>query len=197
MLNWPNLKVSNNRGINVSYFCRKLFRRVGKNREGPFGNQKFWFRNIFLSKNILTLYWKNCTFVVVEKSGFIKITILHQKFLQDGQKISVGVFVFRKKSIIVYRRASSKNVQDGRLAPAYFPPNKKYFDQLLQTVKIETTVLNKVFYKHQFHLWFLYFMQKRGVSRFSVEKFLPHRAKKNRRGTFLFQKISRIEKFYG
>ena len=31
------------------------------------------------------------------------------------------------------------------LAPAYFSPNYKYFDQLLQTVKNETTVLILVF----------------------------------------------------
>ena len=37
------------------------------------------------------------------------------------------------------------NIQDGRLAPAYFSPNFKYFDQLLQTVKNKTTVLNLVF----------------------------------------------------
>ena len=37
-----------------------------------------------------------------------------------------------------------KNKQDGRLAPAYFSPNYKYFDQILQTVKNETTVLNLV-----------------------------------------------------
>ena len=30
--------------------------------------------------------------------------------------------------------------QDGRLAPAYFSPEHKYFDQHLQTVKNETTV---------------------------------------------------------
>ena len=35
--------------------------------------------------------------------------------------------------------------QDGRLAPAYFLPNYKYFDQLLQTVKNKTTVLMLVF----------------------------------------------------
>ena len=35
--------------------------------------------------------------------------------------------------------------QDGRLAPAYFSPNYKYFDQLLQTVKNKTTALNLVF----------------------------------------------------
>ena len=38
-----------------------------------------------------------------------------------------------------------KQKQDGRLAPAYFPPSYKYFDQLLQTVENETTVLNLVF----------------------------------------------------
>ena len=35
--------------------------------------------------------------------------------------------------------------QDGRLAPAYFSPSYKYFDQLLQTVKNKTTVLILVF----------------------------------------------------
>ena len=35
--------------------------------------------------------------------------------------------------------------QDGRLPPAYFSPNYKYFDQLLQTVKNKTTVLILVF----------------------------------------------------
>ena len=35
--------------------------------------------------------------------------------------------------------------QDGRLAPAYFLPNYKYFDQFLQTVKNKTTVLILVF----------------------------------------------------
>ena len=47
-----------------------------------------------------------------------------------------------------YQRPSifSKNVkQDGRLAPAYFSPNYKYFDQLLQTVKNKITVLILVF----------------------------------------------------
>ena len=37
------------------------------------------------------------------------------------------------------------NKQDGRLAPAYFSPNYKYFDQLLQTVKNRTTVSILVF----------------------------------------------------
>ena len=40
---------------------------------------------------------------------------------------------------------SVKQKQDGQLAPAYFSPNYKYFDQLLQTVKNKTTVLNLVF----------------------------------------------------
>ena len=35
--------------------------------------------------------------------------------------------------------------QDGRLEPAYFSPNNKYFDQLLKTVKNKTTIMNLVF----------------------------------------------------
>ena len=35
--------------------------------------------------------------------------------------------------------------QDGRLVPAYFSPNYKYFDQLLQPVKNKTTVSILVF----------------------------------------------------
>ena len=35
--------------------------------------------------------------------------------------------------------------QGGRLAQAYFLPKYKYFDQLLQTVKNETTILKLVF----------------------------------------------------
>ena len=35
--------------------------------------------------------------------------------------------------------------RDGRLAPAYFSPNYKSFVQALQTVEIDTTVLNLVF----------------------------------------------------
>ena len=34
--------------------------------------------------------------------------------------------------------------QDGRLAPAYFSPNYKYFDQFLQMVKNKTFVLNLI-----------------------------------------------------
>ena len=40
---------------------------------------------------------------------------------------------------------SSKKKQDGRLAPPYFSPNYKYFDQISQTVKNKTTVLILVF----------------------------------------------------
>ena len=46
----------------------------------------------------------------------------------------------------IQRIGSGRNFkQDGRLALANFSPNYKYFDQLLQTVKNKTTVLNLVF----------------------------------------------------
>ena len=49
---------------------------------------------------------------------------------------------FFKKS---FKKCRGISKQDGRLAPAYFSPNYKYFDQLLQTVKNKTTVLILVF----------------------------------------------------
>ena len=39
----------------------------------------------------------------------------------------------------VRRESDRKEKQDSRLAPAYFSPEYKYFDQHLQTVKNETT----------------------------------------------------------
>ena len=36
-------------------------------------------------------------------------------------------------------------LKNGRLAPAYFSPNYKFFDQFLQTVKNKTTILILVF----------------------------------------------------
>ena len=42
--------------------------------------------------------------------------------------------------LFAFRKTGRKTKQDGRLAPAYFSPNYKYFDQFLQT-----TVLILVF----------------------------------------------------
>ena len=93
--------------------------------------------------------------------------------------------------------------QDGRLAPAYFSPDYKYFDQLLQTVENRTTVSILVlkeflfFYKHQFDHWFLYFMQK-GITIFRRKFFVS--VPKNFVGEpfcAVFQKISGCEKVYG
>ena len=50
-------------------------------------------------------------------------------------KKRVGSFALKKK-----RNLTLLNEQDGRLAPAYFSQEYKYFDQHLPTVKIETTV---------------------------------------------------------
>ena len=49
----------------------------------------------------------------------------------------------RDNNLLLLCESSTR--QDGRLAPAYFSPNYKYFDQLLQTVKNKTTVLILVF----------------------------------------------------
>ena len=89
--------------------------------------------------------------------------------------------------------------QDGRLASAFFSPKYKYFDQLLQTLESETTVFNLVFngffYKYQLHHWFLYSMQKGGITSFR-KIFVSKCRKISVRNTSVFQKISGIEKFY-
>ena len=95
---------------------------------------------------------------------------------------------------MILSKSSIYEKQDGRLAPAYFSPNYKYFDKLLQTVKKETTVLTEFFKR--------FFLQtsvpplisilhaKEEVSRFSVEIFLFHSAEKFRWETLqCFRKI--------
>ena len=77
--------------------------------------------------------------------------------------------------------------QDGRLAPAYFSPNYKYFDKILQTVKNETIVLNLVFkgFFTNINSTIDFCSLYRRVSRFSVENFLSQCAEKFREGTLL------------
>ena len=76
--------------------------------------------------------------------------------------------------------------QDGRLAPAYFSPNYKYFDQLLQTVKNKTTVLILVFKEFlQINSTTDFWTLCKRVSQFSLKNFSSHSAEKFRRGTLL------------
>ena len=84
--------------------------------------------------------------------------------------------------------------QDGWLAPAYFSLDYKQFDQILQTVKNDTTGLNlviKVFYKHQFHHWSLYFKQ---ISRFSINFFFVSQYRKTSMGNLCYRKIILVSK---
>ena len=76
--------------------------------------------------------------------------------------------------------------QDARLAPAYFSPIYKYFDQFLQTVKKKTTVLILVFKEFlQINSTTDSCTLCKRVSRFSLEKFSSHSAEKFHRGTLL------------
>ena len=76
--------------------------------------------------------------------------------------------------------------QDRRLAPAYFSPNYKYFDQFLQTVQNKTTVSILVFKEFlQINSTTDFSTLCKRVSRFSLEKFSSHSAEKFRRGTLL------------
>ena len=83
------------------------------------------------------------------------------------------------------------------LAPAYFSPNCKYFDQLLQTVKNKTTVLILVFKGFlQINSTTDFCTLGKRVSRFSVENLLSHSTEKLRRGTlFCFTKFLVSKKF--
>ena len=96
--------------------------------------------------------------------------------------------------------AEWNNKQDGRLAPAYFLQEYKYFDQhicpQLKTRLLFKIWFAKVFYKHQFHHWFLYSMQKRGVSRLFVQNFLSQYRKISLGNSSVNQKFSGSEKFY-
>ena len=79
---------------------------------------------------------------------------------------------------------SDEEKQDGRLAQACFSPNYKKFDQLLQTVKKETTVFNLVFkgfLQISIPIMISIFYTKEGVSRYSAENFFFHSVKKIRR----------------
>ena len=91
---------------------------------------------------------------------------------------------------------SVKKVTRRRVAPAYFSPNYKYFDQLLRTVKSKTTVLILVFQRIFININSTtdFCTLCKRVSRLSVDKFLSHSAEKFRRGTLLCLKISGIEK---
>ena len=104
-----------------------------------------------------------------------------------GKSMKTPCYVTKKVPIICRRQSQDIKIkfdkiskQDGRLAPAYFSPNYKYFDQLLQTVINTTTVLILVFTNISSTTDFCTLCKR--VSRFSVEKFSSHSAEKIRRG---------------
>ena len=93
-------------------------------------------------------------------------------------------------------RTNEKCKQDGRLAPASFSPNYKYFDQLLQRVRNQTLVLNSVFegfFTNINSATDFYTLCKEGVSRFlclTVPKIFVGE-------TFKVSEKIGTEKFYG
>ena len=76
--------------------------------------------------------------------------------------------------------------QDDRLARAYFLPNIKYFDQILQTVKSKTTVLILVFreFLQTSIRPLIYVLYAKGFHDFPLKNFCLS-AEKFRRGTLL------------
>ena len=99
---------------------------------------------------------------------------------------------------VLYSGRQACGEQDGRLAPAYFSQEYKYFDHhicpQLKTRLLFKIWFAKVFYKHQFHHWFLYSMQKRGVSRLFVQNFLSRTTEKFRWGTLRWIRKFRVAK---
>ena len=87
------------------------------------------------------------------------------------------------------------------LAPAYFSPNYKYFDQILQTVKNKTTLLILVFEEFlQTSIPPLISILYAKVYHHLPLNTFPLTVPKNFIGEpfcAVFQKISGIEKFYG
>ena len=67
-----------------------------------------------------------CVHILIEKNGVLVLKMDHDTHFIDAVMTMNGK-------------------QDGRLAPAYFSPNYKHFDQLLQTVRNKTTVLILIF----------------------------------------------------
>ena len=87
--------------------------------------------------------------------------------------------------------------QDDLLAPAVFLQEYKYFDQHLPQLK--TRLLSKIqfweiFYKHHFHKWFLYLMQKKGITTFRSKILVSQYRKISLGNASAYQKISAIEK---
>ena len=84
------------------------------------------------------------------------------------------------------------------LAPAYFAPYYKYFDQLLQTVRNKTTFLILVFKKFLQTSTppLISVLYTKGYHDFPLKNFTSHSAKKFRRGTRLcFRKFRVSENF--
>ena len=98
------------------------------------------------------------------------------------------------------KQMSLNEKQDGRLAPAYFLPNYKHFDELLQTVKNKTTVLILVFkeFLQTSMPQLISVVSAKGYYDFPLKNLLSHSTEKFRRGTLLcftkfrYRKILRI-----
>ena len=82
------------------------------------------------------------------------------------------------------------------LAPAYFSPNYKYFDQFLQTVKNKTTVLILVFkeFLQTSIPSLISVLYAKGYHDFPLKNFRLKRRKISSRNPSVFHKFSGIEK---
>ena len=146
--------------------------------------ENFWYRKKFMDKRGISQFSAEI-FMSHSAENFREGIILFlRKFLVSKSFMDEKGGGVSRFSVENFWSHSAEKL----LAPAYFSPNYKCFDQLLRTVKNKRIVLILVFTKINSTFNFCTLCKR--VSRFSVEKFSSHSAEKFRRGTLLyFRKI--------
>ena len=101
------------------------------------GGEMLWGRRLnFLSRQSSALFGH---FFLT----YVRLPTFHSKCKHDSQALNNVVPFYRQ--VCHFVSFTLNDIQDGRLAPAYFSPDYECFDQLLQTVKNRTTVSILVF----------------------------------------------------
>ena len=101
--------------------------------------------NIFLSNFLSTEIIKSHIGTAMSSVTNLKILNLSENITWSRKDFITKFTLSSNFSLSIFFGSNQKYQQDGLLAPVYFSPNYKYFDQLFQTVKNKTTLLILVF----------------------------------------------------
>ena len=101
--------------------------------------------NIFLSNFLSTEIIKSHIGTAMSSVTNLKILNLSENITWSRKDFITKFTLSSNFSLSNFFGSNQKYQQDGLLAPVYFSPNYKYFDQLFQTVKNKTTLLILVF----------------------------------------------------